>query len=147
VANYPIAAGTIAAHDKTLTASTVDTVTFATQVEQLKVWTDGTAAVYFTVDGTTPTVSGAHCFKIPATVLSETVNVQALAPRVELALAELAGAVFSAGLTGSIRRADLSHIEDLLAERISVEHSAQLVRGVHRRDDVGLPLGPERSAA
>lgn len=58
--------------------------------------------------------------------------------RAELALAELAGAVFSAGLTGSIRRARLSHIEDLLAERISVEHAVQLV---------GLPLGPERPAA
>jgi len=84
VTSYPIAAGTNAAHDKTLVASTVDTVTFAAQVEQIKIWTDGTAAVYFTVDGTTPTVSGSHCFKIPATVLSETVNVQTMAPTVKL---------------------------------------------------------------
>ena len=85
--SYPIAAGAIAAHDKTLVASTVDTVTFTSQeVEQLKVWTDGTAAVYVSLDGSTPTVSGAHCFKIPAaaTAIAERFNVQQLSPTIKL---------------------------------------------------------------
>lgn len=92
MATYTVTAGHIAAHDKTLVTSTVDTVTFqgtgagdvfegtptgaATQVE---VMTDGTAAVYFTTDGSTPTVSGANTYKIPA---SGGVSAMAVAPLV-----------------------------------------------------------------
>lgn len=53
-----------------LTASTVATVTLDvgafSSVEVLNV--DGTAAIYFTTDGTTPTVAGNGCSVLPAAI-------------------------------------------------------------------------------
>lgn len=70
MSEYTVAAavsGQVAANDKTLVANAVDSVTFDEEIEAVEVLTDGSAAVYFTVDGSVPTVSGQHCFKIPAT--------------------------------------------------------------------------------
>lgn len=50
----------------TLSAATVDSVTFPTVKGLIEVWADGTSAVYFTVDGSTPTIGGASTFEIPA---------------------------------------------------------------------------------
>jgi endonuclease YncB( thermonuclease family) len=76
VASYTVAAGLVGAHAKTLVANTVDTVTFtATDVDEVEVLTDGTAAVYFTVDGSTPTVAGAGMWGIPAAPAARTVQV------------------------------------------------------------------------
>ena len=68
MASYSVAAsgGEVAANDKTLVANTVDTVTFDQAVGGIEVLTDGSAAVYFTIDGTAPTVSGSHCYKVPS---------------------------------------------------------------------------------
>jgi hypothetical protein len=64
--DYTVGAGLIAAHDKTLVANTTDTVTFVDDCDRIEVLSDGTAALYFTVDGSTAIVSGAHCYKLPA---------------------------------------------------------------------------------
>lgn len=66
MASYTIAAGDTAAHDKTLVASTVDTVTFTDTIRAVEIISDGTAAIYLTTDGTTPTVSGPKTSKLPA---------------------------------------------------------------------------------
>lgn len=66
MASYAVNAGEIAAHDKTLTAATVDTVTLTDAFGAVEVLTDGASAVYVSVDGSTPTVSGAKTYRIPA---------------------------------------------------------------------------------
>jgi hypothetical protein len=66
MASYTIAATDLAVHDKVLVANTADTVTIAANANNVEILSDGSAALYFTVDGTTPTVSGSHCYKIPS---------------------------------------------------------------------------------
>lgn len=66
MASYTVAAGLIAAHAKTLVAATVDTVDFAGNTSAVEVLSDGAAAIFFTTDGTTPTVNGGNCYVIPA---------------------------------------------------------------------------------
>jgi hypothetical protein len=77
MADHSIAASDRAKHDFALTASTVDTVTFTgTDVGTLQIQSDGTAAVYYTLDGSTPTVGGGNCFRIPAAVSVDEVQPQ-----------------------------------------------------------------------
>lgn len=66
MAAYTVPTGKRAVHDKTLVAGTPDSVTFADDCDQVEVLSDGTAAVYFTVDGSTAVVSGNGCYKLPA---------------------------------------------------------------------------------
>jgi len=73
VATYAIAENDLAAHDKVLVASTVDTVTFHDTPRLVEVLTDGAAAIYVTVDGSTPTVSGAGTYKLPAVASSRVI--------------------------------------------------------------------------
>lgn len=74
MATYAVAEDTIAVHDKTLVASTVDTVTFHDTPQSVEVLTDGTAAIYVTVDGTAPTVGGANTLKLPAVISARTIK-------------------------------------------------------------------------
>lgn len=67
MASYSVGAGSIGAYDKTLVASTVDTVTFADDLDRVEIRSDGIASISVTVDGSTPTVAGAGTYKIPAT--------------------------------------------------------------------------------
>jgi hypothetical protein len=67
VASYTVAADLHGAYAKTLVANTVDTVTFTDDIDRVEVTSNGAAAVYVTVDGTTtPTVAGAGTFELPA---------------------------------------------------------------------------------
>lgn len=68
--NTTIAAGERAAHAITLTASTVDTVTFTDDVDVVEVISDGVADLYVRVDGTAPTVGGAFSYRLPAGAIS-----------------------------------------------------------------------------
>ncbi len=53
----------------TLVASTVSTVNVTSNAGRVEVVNvDGAAAVYFTVDGSTPTVGGNDCHVLPATI-------------------------------------------------------------------------------
>jgi hypothetical protein len=70
MASISLAAGKIAATAKTLTANTADTVTFADDLDQVEVSSDGTAALYFTVDGSTPAIGGDNCWELPAGALA-----------------------------------------------------------------------------
>ncbi len=86
MANYPLSNGAVGAHAKVLTANTVDTVTFqagtpgtpgwSRMPKKVEVMSDGLADVYFTVDGSAPTVAGANCYRLPALPGSLVVPVQ-----------------------------------------------------------------------
>lgn len=73
MASYTIATGAIALHDKTLVGGFVDTVTLVDVFRGLEIYSDGAAAIYFTMDTTTPTVSGTNTIKIPGGGPSSTV--------------------------------------------------------------------------
>ena len=85
MASYTVPAGHVGVHEKTMVAGTVDTITFPVgssttpgwgqQPENIEVLTDGTASVYVTVDGSTPTVAGTHCYRIPAMAGSTVISV------------------------------------------------------------------------
>lgn len=75
MASYTVPNGHVGAHAKTLVATTVDTVTFALgstgspgwarMPKSVEILTDGAADIYVTVDGTTPTVAGTPCYRVP----------------------------------------------------------------------------------
>lgn len=73
---YTVPNGHVGAHEKTLAAETVDTVTFqlgspgtpgwSKVPKRVEVITDGAADIYVTVDGSTPAVAGTACYRVPA---------------------------------------------------------------------------------
>lgn len=73
--DYAVAADEVGVYQKTLVADTVDKVTIDRDCERVEVYGDGTAAIYFTVDKTVPTVEGAHTYELPALPASRTVVV------------------------------------------------------------------------
>lgn len=74
MATHTVAAGSIGTAAFTLTADTVDTVVFdGTDLDSVQVISlDGAAAIWYTLDGSTPTVGGANCYVVPATVAVDT---------------------------------------------------------------------------
>jgi hypothetical protein len=80
MSNFAVAANEIGAHEKTLVAAAVDTVTFATFRSQVEVVTDGAASLYFTVDGSTPVAGAANTHYLPATASSKIVKCPAQHP-------------------------------------------------------------------
>lgn len=81
MASYAVAATEVAAYSKVLVAATVDTVTIDRDCEQVKVTNvTGTAAIYFTTDGSTPTVGGAGTYEVPASALASTVVNRVVGP-------------------------------------------------------------------
>ena len=73
--------GDRAVHAKTLSAATVDTVTLSRPGSKVEVLNhDGVAAIYFTVDGSTPTVAGAATYVIPAAAGALEVNAEDAQP-------------------------------------------------------------------
>ncbi len=76
MADYAVPAGDVGAHEKTMVALTVDTVTFEVGNEDAPNWgplpkaievlTNGAADIYVTVDGRAPTVKGTQCYRVPA---------------------------------------------------------------------------------
>jgi hypothetical protein len=66
MASYSVASGEVGASAKTAVADTADTVTFAYFTDRVEVYGDGTDALYFTTDGSTPTVGGNNCWFLPS---------------------------------------------------------------------------------
>jgi hypothetical protein len=67
----------------TLVATTVTTVTLGQDWDYLEVVNrNGTAEIYFTVGGATPTVGGADCEVVPAAIGAVEVKVNAAGPTV-----------------------------------------------------------------
>lgn len=68
MADYTVTGTDKAAWAKALAAATVDTVTFDRHAGVIRVHLDaGTTAVFFTTDGTAPTVNGAHTYRVRGT--------------------------------------------------------------------------------
>lgn len=66
---YTANAGERAVHAKTLTAATVDIVNLGGWWDRVEIANvDGAAAIYVTVDGSTPTVGGANTYVLPAAI-------------------------------------------------------------------------------
>lgn len=113
MATYSIPNGHVGAHAKTLVASTVDTVTFvlgstgtpgwARMPKAVEVLTDGAADIYITVDGSTPTVAGTNCWRVPASLGSVVIDVRDADPNdpVVVKLISVGAPVYS------VSRADL----------------------------------------
>ena len=67
--SHSITPGQVGAHAVTLTANTVETFTFADDLPEVTVVNhDGAAAVYFTIDGSTPTIAGPRTYVLPAVI-------------------------------------------------------------------------------
>lgn len=66
MATYTVAAGAVAKHDIQMVAGQVDTVTFTDNIAAVSILPDGTADVFYTLDGSTPAVNGASSLRIPA---------------------------------------------------------------------------------
>lgn len=65
--NTTLSAGDIATPTIALSAATIDTVTFGDDCDKVEVFTkDGTAEVFFTVDGTSPSTSAKNSYYLPA---------------------------------------------------------------------------------
>jgi hypothetical protein len=56
-------------YGKTLVASTVDTVTFTQNFDEIEVVISGGSPVYVTVDGSTPTVANPADWEVPVALL------------------------------------------------------------------------------
>lgn len=82
MASVAMSATDVASYNNALGAATVDTVTIARDAEYVRVYNDsGTTAIFFTTDGTVPTVNGSNCYRVPATAgASTSVDVTGVSP-------------------------------------------------------------------
>ncbi len=76
MATHTVAAGDLGAHNITLVAGTVETTTFSEDLDEVTIVSlDGAAALYFTVDGRTPTVGGTSTRVMPAAIGAVSIDV------------------------------------------------------------------------
>lgn len=66
MANYEVKRKKIGAYAKTLVANTADKVTFVDEPPSIQVWSDRSADIYVTIDGTDPVVGGEGTYELPA---------------------------------------------------------------------------------
>jgi hypothetical protein len=76
MAAYSVTATQAGAWEKTLVASTVDTVTFAGDLSMVTVINEGTTGLYFSVDGTTPVVGDADAMYCPPAATASVPSVE-----------------------------------------------------------------------
>jgi hypothetical protein len=70
-----VAAGKIGTYEQQLTANTILDVDFGDDVDTIEVVnSSGTSSVFFTVDGSAPTVGGQNCYYLPAAIGSKEVH-------------------------------------------------------------------------
>lgn len=67
MATYTVAPTEQGTYDHALAASVTDKVTIARDCDRVEVTSDGTARIYFTVDGSDPTVGGQNGYTLPQT--------------------------------------------------------------------------------
>lgn len=68
MAEHLIADDAIGLHEITLTANVVDTIRWKRNVTSARLFSNGTAKVYYTLDGSEPTVGGTNCYVLPDAV-------------------------------------------------------------------------------
>ena len=70
-----LAEGAVGAHEHVLAANTADTIEFAEDLKRVEIVNvNGAGAIYFTVDGSAPTVGGEGCGYLPASACSRIVT-------------------------------------------------------------------------
>lgn len=74
MASYTSTAAEFGIYEKTLVASTVDTLTMSRVMGRIELITDGVASIFFTIDGSTPTVGGQGCYYVPAIACVREIN-------------------------------------------------------------------------
>lgn len=67
MATFTVASTEPGTYAHALVAGAVDIVTIQRDCDRIEVTSDGTAYLYFTVDGSDPTVGGQNCYAIPPT--------------------------------------------------------------------------------
>jgi hypothetical protein len=82
VAKHEVPDNKIGSYAEKLTAATVDEVVFADTLKAVEVWKDESVKLYYTVDGSTPTVGGSNTHEMPARESVRTVLVPSSSPRV-----------------------------------------------------------------
>lgn len=65
MAEHKVADGAVGVSEITLAPGVEEVVVYAENLAAVEVFSNGTAAVYFTVDGEAPTVKGADCWTLP----------------------------------------------------------------------------------
>lgn len=77
MAKHEVPDNNIGAYSQKLTAETVDEVAFTDSLLAVEVTShDGAAKIYFTTDGSVPTVGGPNTYEVPAFPCSRTVSVR-----------------------------------------------------------------------
>lgn len=99
MAAVAIAADEIAAYGEVLDAATVDTVTITRDdVQRVTVRVEfdaGTDPIYFTTNGTTPTVGGKKCHRVPAVVGAQNIVAAEVAGSVAVKLISAGASTYS----------------------------------------------------
>lgn len=72
MAKHELADNAIGSYGNRLVAATVDEVVFADTLKAVTVRSDGAVAIYYTLDGSVPTVGGANTHEIPAVAAIDT---------------------------------------------------------------------------
>jgi hypothetical protein len=81
VANtHDIPLDAIASHNVTLTPNVVESFRFPDNVAQLEILSDGASDIYFTVDGTTPTIGHPKSYRIQSVMGSTIMTPTASGP-------------------------------------------------------------------
>lgn len=80
MADVTVGPGEVSSGRLTLAANTVITVAFTDNIGAVQITTDGTAPVYYTVDGRTPTVDSRIAYEIPAAGVGIATNETANTP-------------------------------------------------------------------
>lgn len=65
---HKVGRGEVGVHELALAANTVDAVEFSSDLTRVEVVKDSGAAIYFTIDGSEPSIKGTDCFYLPAGV-------------------------------------------------------------------------------
>ena len=84
MADYTVNSKERGALAKQLVANTIDTVIFVYAVGKLEVYSTGEAPIYFTVDGSIPTVAGSNTYELPSSQSAREVSVPSASDVVKL---------------------------------------------------------------
>lgn len=98
MATYTVAASEVGAHKKLTTANTVDTINFGRKCLNIEVISDGSADLYFTVDGSVPTVDGNGGHRLPSGI--PTAYDQAVYPLIATTVKVISSGAVTYSVTG-----------------------------------------------
>jgi hypothetical protein len=83
MADHTVPRNAVGVHEVQLVPGIVDTVTFNEDLDRVAILNvSGSAIVYFTADGSTPQVKGAHCYSVLAALGANTVMPRTSGPTV-----------------------------------------------------------------